>query len=114
MNAKQQMMINDLLFAESDLGNPSFEWSGSNYPCIPSSPNTQWILGEGGYEETSNLSMTVRIFNKDGSFVFPNNVLPPKKDMITVYGQEFRIEQANPNVIGACFEIVASNPFKGV
>jgi hypothetical protein len=114
MTPKQCMMTKDLLYAERDMENPSFEWNGQDYPCIASPVTARLVLEEGGYEMANTVTMTVRIFNGDGSFVFQDNIIPAPQNDIQFLNLKFRIDQVNPNSIGACFEIVAYGPYRGV
>jgi hypothetical protein len=114
MTAKQTGMVNDLIYAEKDLGCPSFTWNSQTYPGIWAAPISQLVLGEGGYESVLTISLTVRIFNADGSFVFANNAIPRINDNITVGGVLYAVGQVNQNIVGACFEIVGNGPYKGV
>ena len=99
------MMTQDLKDAECDLDNPTFEWDGNSYPCIPGT-DTQVFKVNRGYEVVKTLAMTVRNFNPDGTFVFTNNNIPESQDDITYQGEPFRIEEVSGNVIRAAFNLL--------
>lgn len=115
MTRKQSMMVRDLVYAEKDLECPTFTWNGEDYPCIGSAPVQRLTaLEDGGYGMVNTVSMTVRIFNLDGSYVFPDNVIPALKNNFKFLNIQFRIDAVNLNSIGASFEIVGNAPYQGI
>lgn len=105
MTFNQKMMINDLLLAEKDLGNPSFAWEGQSYPCVSATSTKEFEARTdgGGLNVIKGLSLTARLFNKDGLEVFPS--LPKSGNVITYRNEDYRINTVNQNVLGVSIQL---------
>jgi hypothetical protein len=99
------MMTKDLIAVENDLDNPVFVWNNVTYPCVPGS-DTQLLKVDRGLAIVKTLGLTVRNFNADGSFLFPNNTIPQSQDDITYQGEDFRIEEVSGNVLRCSFNML--------
>lgn len=114
MNTNQNRMINDLIKVENSLGNPYILINNVSYPCVPSPDTYQWKLGNGGYDTINTLQLTIRMYNADGSYVFPSNVIPSPQSLLTYNGNVYRVNSVIQNVLRVAFEIHAVNSTSGI
>lgn len=106
MNDIQTTITNDLIAAEQDWSSPTFTFNNSTYPCMPSLDTLVLKLNR-GLSLVKSLTLTVRLFNCDGSFVFPLNVLPQSQfDTVTYEGEDYRIEEVTSNISRAFVEML--------
>lgn len=115
MTELQTNIVQDLLYIETDLGSPKFNFQGVNYPFIPSITSFTRELESGGYYVAKLLSATVRILNCDGSNQFPG-ALPTAQQTITysVDSQAYRIESIKIDPTNSHFRLVAVSKNRGI
>src|SRR4051812_14066892 len=66
----------DMESAEDYFGN-SFQWQGTDYPCLTSNESLEYDLGTGGRSTIKTLKVTVRteLFGDASSYPQPDNVI---------------------------------------
>lgn len=106
MTNNQQMITNDLIAAEQDWSSPAFQWNNATYPCMPSI-DTLVLKLQKGLSLVKSLTLTVRLYNADGSFVFPSNTLPESIiDTVTYEGEDYTIQEVTNNISRAFIEML--------
>jgi hypothetical protein len=71
---------------EKNLGGPTFNWAGADYPCVPNQATASKILGLGGFALTADLLLFVR------TVVLPA-VGPKEKQILMFSGKKYRIDK---------------------
>lgn len=100
---------------EKDMGCPYFTFNNTNYTFIPSVAEFKKDLDTGGFEQVRMLSGTVRLFNLDGSSVFPSTrPVPQNKITYSVDGKTYRIESLNTDPTQSYLRFVAVFQYRGV
>lgn len=100
----KEIMQQDLGSIADDMENPTFEWNGEDYECIPSSTNVDEALGIGGFNINFARTLTV---NKE---LFTDELFPKEKDRITFEDQEYRIERRINNGNNAFIRLICIDP----
>jgi len=118
MIATQEFVLEGLSFIEDALGNHTFTWlvDNNDYPCIASVSQFQRTLDTGGFRVEKLLTMTVRQYDLDGNYIFPNNVIPQSEQKLTYNGSQYRILSVHIDTIGtgARLRIMAIDTSKGL
>lgn len=121
-------MIADMEVMQNDLGNPSFVWltDGGTYKCIANLSQFNRDLGDGGFRTQLLLTITVPRYDKDGTPIFPNDIIPQAQQKIRYNGDFYRIENVKQDSVfdydssgtstsaGARIRIIATDTTKGL
>lgn len=86
MNRLSRELVRSLKETEKNLGSPTFNFAGNNYPCVQNEARSSKILDLGGNAISCDLTLFVR---KD---VLPSPA-PREKQTLVFNGRKFRIDK---------------------
>ena len=106
--------IEGIEFAERDLGSPTFNWQGNDYPLIPSVAEIKRELGDGGFTVDLMLNATIQLQDSEGNLIFPGNVTPSPQQKLTYQGNVYRIIVVKFSPTNSYIRITAMHTTRGV
>ena len=102
------IMENDLSLIEADLGSQSFTWDQQDYLVSPSVALKSQQLERGGFGDTLDLILTVRISQ------FSDGVLPEAEDTLTFNNILYRIRQVSTDPFTKTLSLNCYCPNEGI
>lgn len=82
MNSLQKAITRSQLKAESDSGNHTLDWNSESYFCTVSVGRVSIQIEPGSYSTERSKNFTVRLFNADGTSVFPSGQPQPRDNIL--------------------------------
>ena len=98
----------DLTSINTDMGSPVVEWSGEEYPCVPSSLGNSQMLELGGFEISNDLSLTI---NKS---LFTGGVYPKETQSVIYNSHSYKITKVITDGSGGIIRLLLASPNRGV
>ena len=128
MESLHDYILKSIRHINKEVGYPTFTWLVDNnqYTCIASIAEFKRDLVEGGFKVEKLLTMTDPLYDKNGNYTFPNNVLPTSQQLLSYQGLNYRIESVKQDGVfdqamgkqtstsGARIRIVAVSTTRGI
>ncbi len=104
----KEIIENDLRSIASDMGNPSLEWNGEQYECLPSTNAISLSLEMGGFAVEADIIFTIR------KELFSDGITPANQQKLTYRGVTYRILQVKEDTTGAFIRLICVDNSRGV